>query len=94
MKRKNGSDQEYIMSPLPGLVGAYSNYLPNPFVSTFGNGVVDLTKLKGPTVLGYMYGGIFSKVPLTSFDPVIAETQTGASNQVFQITVTPTRRKA
>ena len=83
-----------LMVLLPGLYGAYSNYLGNPFVPTYGKGVIDLAKLKGPTVVGDLYGGILSQVPLTSFDPVIAESQTGASNQVFQVTVTPTRRKA
>ena len=82
------------MSPLPGLYGAYSAFMAQSIRAHYANGVINLARLKGPTVLGYMYGGIYSTVPQTSFDPVIAETQTGASNQVFQVTVTPTRRKA
>lgn len=46
-----------------------------------------LNKLSGPTVMGYMYGGIYSTVQTTSTNTFSA---TGASNQVFQITLTPT----
>jgi hypothetical protein len=87
---ENGSDQEYIMSPLPGLYGAYSAFLADPFLPTYANGVIKLDKLKGATVLGYMYGGIYSTVAETSGDPTVEATQTGASNQVFQVTLTRT----
>jgi len=89
VKRKNGSDQEYIMSPLPGFYGAYSAFLANPSVPMYANGVINLDKLKGATVVGYMYGGIYSKVSQTG-NSVEEPNQTGASNQVFQVTVTPT----
>ena len=80
------------MSPLPGLYGANSSFMTGASVPHYANGVVNLARLRRPTVVGYMYGGIFSTVAETSFNPVIAATQTGASNQVFQIVVTPTRR--
>jgi hypothetical protein len=38
-------------------------------------------------VVGYMFGGIYSTVSNTSSNTFRA---TGASNQVFQITMTPT----
>ena len=55
--------------------------------SFFRNGVVALDRLRGPTVVGYMFGGIYSTVSNTSGNTFRA---TGASNQVFQITLTPT----
>jgi hypothetical protein len=85
--RKNGSDREYIMSPLPGLYGAYAAFMPSPSLPTYRNGVIKLEKLKKPTVLGYMYGGIYSTVVQTSPDPSVGATQTGASNAVFMVTV-------
>ena len=63
VQRKNGQDQEYIMPPhsRPGYYGAYSaRFLPVhpcPFTPTASS---SSTKLKRPTVLGYMYGGIYS----------------------------------
>jgi hypothetical protein len=55
---------------------------------TYRNGVIKLNQVKRPTVLGYMYGGIYSTVAQTSN----TATQTGASNQVFQVTLIPTRK--
>jgi hypothetical protein len=89
-RRKNGSDQEFIMASLPGNYGAYSAFLANPFVPQYANGVIELDKLKGPTIIGYVYGGIYSTVAQTSPNPAIEATQTGASNQVFEVVVTPT----
>ena len=77
------------MPPFPGYYGAYSAFMANPPVPTYSNGVIKLNKLKGPTVLGYIYGGIYSTVPETSGNPIVAETQTGASNQVFAVILTP-----
>ena len=87
---KYGSDQEFIMPALPGLYGAYSSFEASPLLPVYSNGVVKLDKLKGPTVIGYLFGGIYSTVAETSADPVTEATQTGASNQVFEVTVTPT----
>lgn len=72
-------------------VGYLDQSLPEtrvtPALSTRHNGVISLNDLRGPTVLGYMYGGIYSTVPATGNNTF---SQTGASNQVFQITLTPT----
>jgi hypothetical protein len=86
VQSQNGHDQEYIMPPLPGDYGAYSEVLANPSVPTYNNGVIKLAKLKRPTVVGYVYGGIYSTVAQTT-----EASQTGASNQVFAVTITPTR---
>ena len=89
----DGTYQEYIMAPIPsvteggtGFYGAYAGYFQNPALPTYRNGVVQLDKLTGPTVLGYMYGGIHSNAatPLPG--------GTYASNTVFQIVLTPTTK--
>ena len=91
VQKRNGSDEEYILPTLPGLYGAYSDFMVNPYLPAYTNGVIKVKRRGGPIVLGYMYGGIFSTVAQTSFNPVIAATQTGASNQVFVVTLTPTQ---
>lgn len=70
-----------------GNYGANAKYFQNQALPVYGNGVISLNKLSGPTVLGYMYGGIYSTV---AFTPDNTFTATGASNQVFQIVLTPT----
>ena len=74
------------MPPLSGLYGAYSSVLANPSVPAYSNGVIKLAKIRRPTVLGYMYGGIYSTAAQTG-----SSSQTGASNQVFEVTLTPIR---
>ncbi|MFM9011026.1 MAG: hypothetical protein ACKON8_09190 [Planctomycetota bacterium] len=89
----NGSFQEYIMPPIaavtPGSTGNYganAAFFMNQVVPAFSNGVITLSRLRGPTVVGYMFGGSYSTVSNTSGNTFQA---TGASNQVFQITLTP-----
>lgn len=85
-RRANGSDQEYIMpSQLPGLLGTEAMFFLSPSVKTYPNGVVKLNQLKGPTTLGYIYGGIYSSLPNTTNEM----TQTTASNLMFKVTLTP-----
>ena len=94
VRSSDGSFQEYIMSPIPavtpdstGNYGANAAYFQNQALPAYTNGVIKLNTLSGPTVLGYMYGGIYSTV---AFTPDNTFTATGASNQVFQIVLTPT----
>jgi hypothetical protein len=94
VQTSDGSFQEYIMSALPavtpgstGNYGANAAFFRNRAVPSYCNGVVALHRLRGPTVVGYMFGGIYSTVSNTSGNTFRA---TGASNQVFQITMTPT----
>jgi hypothetical protein len=75
------------MPPLPGRYGAYAAFQPNPPVPRYANGVINLDKIKRATVLGYIYGGIYPTVEETSGDPPVEPTQTGAANQVFQVTL-------
>ncbi len=82
----NGADQEYIMSPLPGLYGAEAGFFAAPGLPMSSNGVIEFSQLSGPTILGYMYGGIYSQVPNPGGS---GPGQSGSSNQVFQVTLTP-----
>ncbi len=82
------------MSPIPavppgstGNYGANATFFINQAVPTFSNRVIKLNRLRGPTVVGYMFGGIYCTVSNTSSHTFRA---TGASNQVLQITLTPT----
>jgi hypothetical protein len=93
-RASNGSFQEYIMSSIPavtpgstGNYGATAAFFINKALPTYANRVIKLSRLRGPTVVGYMYGGIYSTVSNTTGNTFRA---TGASNQVFQITLTPT----
>jgi hypothetical protein len=74
--------------PGPGYYGGASSVFLNPSVPAYSNGIIklQLNRMKRPTVVGYIYGGIYTTTPQT--DPT---TQTGASNQVFQVTLTPSR---
>ena len=64
VQSKNGQDQEFIMPPIPGpgTTARMSAFFASPSVPAYANGVIKLNKLKRPTVLGYMYGGIYSTV--------------------------------
>ena len=73
--------------PGPGYYGAYSAFFASPSVPAYKSGVIKLNKLRRPTVLGYVYGGIYSTAQQTAN----TVTQTGASNEVFQVTLTPNR---
>jgi hypothetical protein len=81
-----GATQEYIMpSQLPARLGTDAAFFQARGLPTNSNGVVQLNRLKGPTTIGYMVGGIYSTVDNTT-DPA---TQTTASNLVFKVTVVP-----
>jgi peptide/nickel transport system substrate-binding protein len=79
-----------IATVTPGSTGNYganAAFFINHALPTYANRVIKLNRLRGPTVVGYMFGGIYSTVSNTSSNTFQA---TGASNQVFQITMTRT----
>jgi len=93
VRTRNGSFQEYIMPPIPavtpgstGNYGANAAFFINQALPATSKGVIQLNRMRGPTVVGYMFAGIYSTVSNTSSNTFRA---TGASNQVFQITMTP-----
>jgi len=88
LRRADGTSQEFIMpSQLPGFFGGTAAFFAAPGLPTYANGVIDLARINAPTLIGYMYGGIFSQQAQTT----VQSTQTGSSNQVFAIYLTPTR---
>jgi hypothetical protein len=89
VQNASGWYQEYSFAPWPGFYGASSAIFSNPSLPAYANGVIMLAKITQPTVTGYMYGGIYSTVGETSFDPSTEAAQTGASNQVFEVMLTP-----
>ena len=81
----NGLIREYSITPqLPGLFGAEAAFFQNPSLPTYANGVIQFDKLSGPTVLGYMYGGIESTSPNT-----FQNQPTFATPAVFLVTLVP-----
>ena len=85
----DGSYTEYVrMKPLDGRMGTDARFVPMPGVSATEDGVIYLDTLKAQTLVGYLYGGIFSQTP----DPALggeAATQTRASNAIYQVWVSP-----
>lgn len=55
-------------------------------IPMYENGVIKLDELSGPTVLGYIYGGIFANAPHTQGVPGAVS---GASNELFEVVFTP-----
>ena len=88
VRQGDGTTLELEMpSQLPGYFGAEARYFQNAGLPQDANGVLKLDDLlaQGPTVLGYLYGGIESTVGLTSNQA----TQTKSSNALFKITLVP-----
>lgn len=70
--------------------GAGAEFFPADGISLYDNGVINLDALTdvggGPTVLGYIFGGIFSNAPHTQG---VAGAVSGASNEIFEVIYTP-----
>lgn len=66
------------------LFGAGAKFIINPNVSIFSNGVLNLSKIKCRTVIGYIVGGIQSSVPNTN-----DISDSSASPYIFRVTLTP-----
>ena len=90
VQKRNGRDQEFIMPPIPGpgYYGGVSSVFLNPSVPRYSNGVIKLQpkRLKRPTVVAYIYGGIYSQAQQSN-----PSANTFASNQVFAVTLSPSR---
>ena len=58
----NDSMAEYVLpEKMPGFLGASAEFIPNPAVPRFPNGVIDYASLGNqPVLLGYVLGGIES----------------------------------
>jgi len=66
------------------LFGAGAKFIIEPNIPIFSNGVLDLSKIKCPTVIGYIVGGIQSTLPNTN---VLSDS--AASPFIFEVTLTP-----
>jgi hypothetical protein len=55
-------------------------------IPTYDNGVIKLDELTEPTVIGYIYGGIFANAPHTQG---VTGAVSGASNDIFEVLFTP-----
>ncbi|HEX3150293.1 MAG TPA: hypothetical protein VHR66_19610 [Gemmataceae bacterium] len=81
-----GAYAQFILpADLPGYIGSEARFVPLPAVKAFPNGVLDLSKLSGRTLVGYMYGGIESNQPYGSWPTG----KTNASSRLFRICITP-----
>jgi len=78
---------------LPGLLGAEAQFLHSLTLTTgaggqlFDNGVINLPALTGRTLVGYVYGGIESFGPYSTFGTPPPGSQ--ATGRFFQVYVTP-----
>ena len=66
------------------LFGASGKFMPAADVPMYSNGVLNLEKIKKPTVIGYIIGGVQSTVPNTS-----VPSDSAASPYVFKVILTP-----
>jgi hypothetical protein len=68
-------------------LGANAEFFLAPGIETYENGVIKFDALAGPTVLGYVFGGLMANGPHTrTGDPPATS---AASNLIFQVTYTP-----
>jgi len=65
----------------PLFLGAETEFFLAPGIATYGNGVIDMDALSGPTVVGYFFGGIASDQPNGG--------ATRGSNGLFPVVITP-----
>jgi hypothetical protein len=66
--------------------GADAEFFLSPGIPTYDNGVIRLDELTEPTVVGYIYGGIFANAPHTQG---VSGAVSGASNEIFEVVYTP-----
>ncbi len=66
------------------LFGTGAKFITNPGIPIFSNGVLNLEKIKGTTIIGYIVGGIQSTFPNTN-----APSDSAASPYIFKVTLTP-----
>jgi hypothetical protein len=87
-----GAFAQFIQpTALPALVGTDAQFLASPTLQTSGqlfpNGVINLAKLSGRTLVGHIVGGIESYGPYSLL--VKQKPSTVASTRLFEIWITP-----
>lgn len=68
----------------PLLFGSGAKFVNAPGIAAYSNSVLKLKKIKKPTVIGYIIGGIQSTVPNT-----FTMSDSAASPYIFKVTLTP-----
>jgi hypothetical protein len=92
----DGNYSQHWMGQFPTLLdteqkrlrfGANAEFFLADGVPTFDNGVIKMDELTGPTMLGYIFGGLIANGPHTrSGDPPAISS---ASNRIFSVVYTP-----
>ncbi|MBK8611273.1 MAG: T9SS C-terminal target domain-containing protein [Chitinophagaceae bacterium] len=82
---KDGRLAEYKMPvDMPDLLGAGSEFIPLPDVPHYANEVIKLNRLvNGPTLVGYIFGGIASSLPNIFF--INNGEESNASHRLFRV---------
>ncbi len=88
LHRRDRSSSGYILPiNMPGYLGAVGHLLLDPAVPRHENGVIRLEALEGPTVVGYIFGGIGSTIPYGT--DAKRGGRTWASDLFIEVVVTP-----
>lgn len=88
-RNANGSLAEYKLPiEMPSLLGAGSEFIVNPTLPQYRNGVLKLDELTENTTLGYLFGGIESSAPNIFF--INEGTESVASNRLYKVVLTKT----
>ena len=91
----SGSYQQHWLGEFPEVFdpdghrlrfGANAEIMIREDLDTFQNGVINIDALGGPTLLGYLYGGLFANAPHVRNVPGAVS---GASNLVWEVTYIP-----
>jgi hypothetical protein len=97
---QNGNYSQHLLGEFPQILdqsgnqlrfGAEAEFFLAPGVPTYDNGVIKLDALTKPTVLGYIFGGLFANAPNTQG---VAGAVSGASNQIFEVDYSPVSEPA
>ena len=97
---QNGNYSQHWLGEFPQILdqsgyqlrfGAEAQFFLADGVPTYNNGVIKLDALTQPTVLGYIFGGLFANAPNTQG---VAGAVSGASNQIFEVVYSPVREPA
>ncbi len=84
-RNSEGVMSEYLLpTQMPALLGAGSEFIPIQSIPMYANGVLKLDELpEGPTLVGYIYGGISSTAANIFF--INGGTESSASSQIFEV---------
>jgi hypothetical protein len=72
-RNASGSSECISTSELPGYMGAGATFFAAPKTVMFAPGIVNLDRIRGRTLIGWIYGGIVSSKPHTGADDAAAQ---------------------